>query len=358
MKVVLSGYYGFHNVGDEAILFSMIRALREVDSTVEITVLSNDPAFTEATYGVKAVNRWKMKEVAAALRSSDGLISGGGSLLQDKTGVKSVIYYTGVMFLAKMLGKPVFIYAQGMGPLEGGLSRWLTKVALQKVNAITVRDEESKALLEEIGVRGDIELVPDPVLGLRAEEFDNSWFQEQNFSRPVITVSVRDWPSEIDYEKEIALSLDQIAGQGYEIVFIPMHGQDDDVTSRRVAQLMECEAIVAPYDMSIEEKIGLIKLSELVVAMRLHALIFAAVTHVPFVALSYDPKIDSFCKQSEQPVAGHVNVKLDSAALVAWMEQQLENRDAEAGKLVEFMQRAHPLAVITAEKALKTCKLP
>lgn len=358
MKVVLSGYYGFHNVGDEAILFSMIRALRSVDPTVEITVLSNDPDFTEATYGVKAVNRWKAGEVAAALREANGLISGGGSLLQDKTGPKSVIYYTGIMFIAKMLGKPVFIYAQGMGPLEQKMSRWLTKVALGKVSAITVRDEESKALLNEIGVRKEVELVPDPVLGLNGDAFHNQWFLEQKFSKPVITVSVRDWPSDFDFEKEMAEALDLVATSGYEIVFIPMHGEDDDITSRRVAELMKAESVIAPYDMSIEEKIGLIKLSELVVAMRLHALIFAAVVHVPYVALSYDPKIDSFCKQSGQPVAGHVNVGFAASELVAVIEGQLQNREQESGKLAEFMQKMQPLAMTTAEKALKTFKLP
>ena len=78
MRVVLSGYFGFDNVGDEAILFSIIRALRNLEPTIEITVLSNNPAETAATYGVNTVNRWNIAEVRAALKSADGLISGGG----------------------------------------------------------------------------------------------------------------------------------------------------------------------------------------------------------------------------------------------------------------------------------------
>ena len=97
MRVVLSGYFGFDNVGDEAILFSIIRALRKLEPSVDITVLSNNPAETAATYGVETVNRWNIGEVRAALKSADGLISGGGSLMQDATSWKSIPYYSAVI---------------------------------------------------------------------------------------------------------------------------------------------------------------------------------------------------------------------------------------------------------------------
>ena len=175
MRVVLSGYFGFDNVGDEAILFAIIRALRKLEPTIEITVLSNNPAETAATYGVNSVNRWNIGEVRSAMKSADGLISGGGSLMQDATSGKTIPYYAGVIKLAQMAKVPVFIYSQGIGPINGALGKWLVKSVFNKCAGITVRDEGSFELLREIGVRPPVTVVPDPVVGLGGNEFKSAW---------------------------------------------------------------------------------------------------------------------------------------------------------------------------------------
>ncbi|KHE71540.1 polysaccharide pyruvyl transferase CsaB [Halobacillus sp. BBL2006] len=306
MHVVLSGYFGFHNTGDEAILFSMIQSLRKADPEIRITVLSNDPVHTSETYGVEAADRWNVKQIFRLLSQADGLISGGGSLLQDATGIKSIIYYTGVIRIAKLLRKPVFVYAQGMGPIDSFAGKTLVKGALNNRVRLTVRDEDSKALLKVIGIQNRVDIVPDPVMALEAEFFESPWLNDQPFTK-MISVSVRDWPSSVNYKKKIAEALDTYAKQGYTIVFLPMHGEHDEQTSLEVTGIMMEEAYIAPQYASIEEKIAIIKKSRLLVGMRLHSLIFAAIGHVPFVALSYDPKIDSFAKICNQSVAGHVS---------------------------------------------------
>ncbi len=104
MRLVLSGYYGFYNVGDEAILQSIIESLHKENPNIELVVLSNDPDYTRKMYGVEAVDRWSIKSVYDAIKKSDGLISGGGSLLQDKTSVKKyfILYgYYGVCSYVK-----------------------------------------------------------------------------------------------------------------------------------------------------------------------------------------------------------------------------------------------------------------
>lgn len=107
MRLVLSGYYGFYNVGDEAILQSIIKALHEEDPTLELVVLSNDPDYTRKMYGVEAVNRWDIRAIYKEIKRSNGLISGGGSLLQDKTSIKSILYYTGIMRIARFFEEAV-----------------------------------------------------------------------------------------------------------------------------------------------------------------------------------------------------------------------------------------------------------
>ncbi|RBW67594.1 polysaccharide pyruvyl transferase CsaB [Bacillus taeanensis] len=350
MRVVLSGYYGFNNVGDEAILYSIIASLKKQHPAIEIVVLSNDPAYTEKTYRVKAVNRWKIPEIMKTLKNADGLISGGGSLLQDKTGRKTIPYYLGIMMMAVILRKPFFIYAQGIGPVAIPYHKRFIKHVLSKAAFISVRDKDSKKLLEEIGIKKPIELVPDPVLGIDVIDEENNWFTKQNFQGNVISVSVRDWPSEQNYLQKIAGALDRCVQAGSEVVFIPMHGEHDDITSKRAAEMMKEKSVIAPYDAEIHEKVAFIGASDLLVGMRLHALIFAAVTHTPFVALSYDPKIDSFAEMAEQPQIGHVDDEWQEEELFNMLSLQLREKVKEETKLKFFTSR---LKLETSELAQK-----
>lgn len=170
-QIVISGYYGFSNSGDEAVLRSILLALEEQGKAagvrIDPIVLSADPVWTSQMYGVESVRRMHPGDLWNALRSSDGLISGGGSLLQDATGTKTIPYYTGVMKLAQLLGKPTFVYSQGIGPVN---RRWmdpLIRGVMKRSAYVSVRDSESAALLGRIGVPTErIDVVPDPVMGL------------------------------------------------------------------------------------------------------------------------------------------------------------------------------------------------
>lgn len=356
MRIVLSGYYGFDNVGDEAILYSIIQALREEDATTQITVLSNQPSKTEHTYGVDAVNRWSMKEIMSTLKQADGLISGGGSLLQDETGFRSIPYYTGIMKMAQMQRKPVFVYAQGMGPINKGYNRQIVKHVLKRTQ-ITVRDQASQDLLRTIGLKNNIEIVPDPVLGISLQQQQSDWWETQAFQAPVMTVSVRDWNSPVNFKEKIAKSLDQAANHGAAIVFVPMHGEHDDHTSREVAGMMTQKSYVAPFDATIDEKITIIGKSNLLVGMRLHALIFSSVMETPFIALSYDPKIDAFAHISGQPVAGHVNENSwDESSLYQLITDKLEHEQEEITRLREKVLPLRQKAQATARQAIQFFK--
>ena len=355
MRIVISGYYGFDNVGDEAILWSMIQAFRLYDPTIEIIVLSNTPERTKLEFDVNAVNRWNLKAIYQALKESDGLVSGGGSLLQDETGMNSIIYYTGVIKMAEFLKLPVFIYAQGIGPLKRKLGRRLVKYALKKVQ-ITVRDLYSVKLLESIGIHKKVQIVPDPVLGLKIDHENkrNYRWMAHDSSHKVVTVSVRDWPSSVGYKLKIAKSLDALVQQGIKIVFIPMHGKFDDKASREVSKLMKERSFIAPYDASIEEKMYMINQSDVLIGMRLHALIFSALMYTPFVALSYDPKIDAFASISEQAVVGHVTQNdWSTDSLYEQTLFKLENIESETKKLESTMKPLQKRAMITAQQAIQ-----
>ncbi|MBR6916279.1 MAG: polysaccharide pyruvyl transferase family protein, partial [Clostridia bacterium] len=128
--ILISGYYGFSNIGDDAILRTVIEHTRATIPDSRITVLSNSPEETAEKYGVEAQPRMRFFRIIKAVRSSDIVISGGGSLLQDVTSRISILYYLFIIILAAIFKKRIFVYSQGIGPIRRRFNRKLTAFAL------------------------------------------------------------------------------------------------------------------------------------------------------------------------------------------------------------------------------------
>lgn len=306
-RLVLSGYYGFRNSGDEAVLLSILTALeqaaKERGVRVEPIVLSGDPAWTEKQYGVRAVPRMSVGDIRRTLKESDGLISGGGSLLQDATGLGSIPYYLGVMALARWSGKPTFVYAQGIGPVNRGMFRpWIAR-AFRKAAYASVRDAESAELLAAFGVPRDrIDVVPDPVMGLPLPEAAGdgpaSGSGKSADTAPLVGVSVRFWRGDRADLDRAAAALAALAGRrSVRLRMLPFHHGADEEASRYVMERLGrlgAEAELAPAHEAPQAMLREVDRCDLLVGMRLHSLIYAANREVPLLGLSYDPKIDQF----------------------------------------------------------------
>lgn len=312
-KIVISGYYGFRNSGDEAVLQSILIALKEqsqaIGTAIEPVVLSIDPERTTATYGVKSVHRMKLGEVRQAIAESAGLISGGGSLLQDVTGSKSIPYYLGIIKLAQWMGKPAFIYAQGIGPVNRKLFHPFIKAVFRKCAYVSVRDEQSRSLLMSMGLAGEkVRIVPDPVMGLSLPEVDaatQEQVQPQISTLPVVGISVRFWESDRRELDAIAEGLRKASAvQPLHLRFLPFHLPADHEASRYIMEKLGeevagnggmvsiCEDAAHPLDMLRE-----VQQCQVLLGMRLHSLIYAAGQRVPLIGISYDPKIDHFLER-------------------------------------------------------------
>src|SRR5277367_2728909 len=125
--IVVSGYYGFNNLGDEAILEELLAELRSLEELDNVVVLSNNPQRTVSRYQVKAVSRWKLSVLTKHLSEAKLFISGGGGLFQDSTSIKPPLFYAAQMLLARFHGAKVMVYAQGLGPLRSAVSKALTR---------------------------------------------------------------------------------------------------------------------------------------------------------------------------------------------------------------------------------------
>ena len=168
LLILLSGYYGFGNVGDEAVLAAICDQLRQQLPGVRLAALTSNTSSTHRYQGIKGYDRWNRKTVKQAVRSCGMMVFGGGSLLQDVTSLKSLLYYVLQFYLAKRYRKPIMVYCQGLGPLRTGLGRRLAKWALNQADVIAWRDQGSLALAKEIGVTKEMQVFCDPVLAWAA----------------------------------------------------------------------------------------------------------------------------------------------------------------------------------------------
>ena len=296
-RIVLSGYYGFSNSGDEAILSSILDSINRKCQSSEVTVLSRKPELTARTYGCRAVERFNFLGVYKALKRCDVLISGGGSLFQDRTSTRSLLYYAFIVYAAEKMGKRVMIYANGIGPVTKERNRRIVSKVVNRADIITLRDSYSLEELRDMGVwREDIHITADPAFLIKAAPMDkiNEIFRQKGvpLDKPIIMISIREWDSVQGFTKKIAMLCDALKNKyDCNIVFLAMQIPDDVVISRKTMELMENSAYILDEAYTSEELVGIIGKASLSVAMRLHALIFSAKMGVPFVGIVYDPKV-------------------------------------------------------------------
>jgi polysaccharide pyruvyl transferase CsaB len=306
-RVVISGYYGFHNSGDEAMLHAILLALRAAVPGLEATVLSKDPDYTARQFGVRSVLRDDFGQVWRSLKVADLLISGGGGLLQDVTGPKSIIYYLGVVTMARLLGRPVFFYAQGIGPIKTTLGKNMVRAVANRVNAITVRDTDSKGELAALGVtRPPIQVTADPVLGLDPSMVDIVRGKEILSSlglgdSPIAGISVRPWKNAKNYLEVLARAADDLSALGWQVLLVPMHRPVDLDCCREVASRMSAPAFLLERNVDYTEILSLTANLDLAIGMRLHFLIFSSLFGVPVVGIPYDPKVNRFLQSVGLP---------------------------------------------------------
>lgn len=309
-KVVISGYYGFGNCGDEAMLFAIATQLRRRVPAVELVVLSQQPAATARDFGVRAIDRRDFALIWRELGDADLLLSGGGSLFQDVTSPQSVFYYAAIVFMAWLRGKKICLYGQGIGPLNHRISRLLVKKVVELADLVTVRDPGSLQELRSLGVKRPVHVTADPVLGLtipasaaaRGEELLGA---VGIGTAPLVGISLRRWPRVERILPAVAQAVARLMAEGWQAVLLPLHPDD-----YRVLAALREELGGAPRLLKIEDFRDLMAVASrlnLGIGMRLHFLIFATLAGVPAVGLSYDPKVTRF-----MAVAGLPAVDIDA----------------------------------------------
>ena len=289
-RPLLVGYYGEHNLCDDALLEVL---LRQLPASCHPTVTARDEQQVRERFGVATVDRRSLPAVLQALGSCDALVLGGGSLLQDSTSFQSLLYYGALIGAARTQGKPVLLWGQGLGPLRRRRSRLLVRGLLPFTTSCSWRDPESAALAQRLGWRPQPSqpgegVGTDPVWATEPQQWRGRGGPVVLCWRPVAGLEGQAWHPWLS-------ALEQLAPDR-ELLWLPFHGtQDRGLLDRLRADGLLSPALQARSREVLAERpreaMAVASTAGLVLAMRLHGLILAAVSGAPTAALSYDPKV-------------------------------------------------------------------
>ena len=294
-KFVLSGYFGFKNFGDEAILSVLVNKLKDLDH--RITIISSDPKYTISKFKhVRSIYTFNLKDITNAIYKSDYLISGGGSLLQDTTSLKSLIYYLLIIFIAQILGKKVIIFAQGIGPIRNKLGIFLTKLILKRCNYVSVRDLKSFELLKTWEIES--ELLCDPIFSTK--------IREDVEKEEKVAIQLRNFKTmNEDFIDRLAQKVSQEFSDKQIEIYSFQDAIDLEVCKRfeKSLKLLNPDIKVNLYaNLTDEEIVNNLAKAKYLIAMRFHAIIIGLLAEVKTLAINYDIKVEKIANEFNLPI--------------------------------------------------------
>lgn len=347
-KILILGGYGGINIGDELILSSILNDFRKEFQAENITVLSLDAEYTRKHHNVKSfyVGRW-ISGALITLRQlllNDIVIIGGGGLIYDYgTSPNTIINYLIRALIAKILNKKIIFYAIGAGPIKLRLSRILIQSIMNYASLITTRDEESNLLLRSLGViKPNIYTTADPVFALEVKAKKLLHFDEMQKKTsgdgpriaicllPFFKTTHQNHVNDLKFQRIFAnIGIYLIRKYNAQIVFLPFEHQEDLEESTAVSKLMgdEKNVIVIKDKYSHSDVQEIVSRMDIIIGMRLHSLILAALQNIPSVAIVCNPKIQSFLKLTDQEEAGISLTELQEVELVNKIEFVMRNNE-------------------------------
>jgi len=331
VRFLLSGYYGFGNLGDEALARVIVAELRARYPSGSVNILSADPARTARELGVEATPRADFTQLRSAIEHSDVVLSGGGGLLQNATSTRSLLYYAGILARANAAGRKSMIFAQSIGPLDF-IGKAIVRKLCRKTTRATVRDERSKKLLGALLPSAKVERTADPVF-LYGDAPAADLLQREGLDtqgNPLVIVCVRKAPGLLEGRRIIARAVDRLANHyGAHVAFLPLGGAEDAEVATTIIRACKSTPALLPIS-DLERASAAIARAHAVIGMRLHALIFAIRYGVPFLAIPYDPKVVALCEDIAYPLPP------------LWVPGSKKPvQDAEVDELVAWLWDAH-----------------
>lgn len=427
-RIILIGSYGGHDIGDEAMPTTIMINFKKFIPDAQFLALSPDPEYTSKYHKVESdyhtnhylfsfpkrsshiisklykvlivllraltlvLNAWLLRKNKKAvfinseglrllnnLKSADILFNVGGGNLNSLMRVE--LYSKGLTYLVcKILGKPIILSGQTIGPINNWLDKKIAGFFLNKVDVITLRDiNASIEVLKSIGVTKptiketvDDALLLPPASSKRTKTvFLNEKIREDY---PLVigmnanaylkdVTSAESYRKKESYNQILADVADRLASElGAKIVFIPMEYNpmyDDRIAASEVLKLMKrrdkVSIIKGEYDDHTLK--GLIGQMNLVIGLRYHFVIFATTMGVPTIGIYlgkyYKMKIRGILELMEQEKYARDFEKTSSEEIVGLVKNALQNKDEIKKKLEERTKILGERSLFTIEYAAK-----
>jgi polysaccharide pyruvyl transferase WcaK-like protein len=335
----ITGSFGGLNAGDEAILTSVVASLRERLPAVELVVFSRDEGHTRAHHDVESVvpvRELTRDEIAAHVQPLDLLLLAGATVLyadQARAALREVR-------LAQNLGIATMAFGVGAAPPADPDDRELVRQTLNGMRSITVRDVGAKRILEHLDVEAPVEVTADPALLLTPEPFAPERLRVEGVpaGRALVGMSLREpgaAKGDIDadaYHSLLGHAADFVVDRlDSEIVFIPLEPDEVRTAHAVIARMVSAHhAHVLTRQYRPAELLGLMQHLDMVLAMRLPMLMFAAMAGTPFVALPAAPAVAEFLRSMGLPAPPPATA---AGSLLAAVDRVWDLRDREAARL-------------------------
>ena len=348
--ILIGGYYGYGNIGDEAILEAFAQKISAYPE-IKTTVLSADPGYTSKIQGFSAVSRNNPISVISAFVRSNLFVQGGGGLIQDSTSFRSPIFYLGQLMLAHITARKIYIMGQGIGPLNNSFSRFMTRELFGTAQAITVRDLSSKTFLAgslskdfDITIVSDLALMLDPAPDDVAEDilYDEGL---GDLPEPILAVTIKGNPKDRKLVGYYATALNTwLDENGGSILMVPFYPRHDNPFSEKIMSGIKGNTGLIRKSYKPSEILSLYKFVSHVLAGRLHSVVFAALAQTSFTPIIYDPKMDYFLEK----------IGLESTIITPIIgpksiEESLLNDMDNSEILVEKVNKRLPPLIVQAE---------
>lgn len=352
MNIVISGNYGAGNLGDEAILASILQSIKKRESESSVTVLSADPSYTEKIHhvksaylfpsGIRSLLRGIFKKeffrTLKTVRECDRIIFGGGELFSLER--KAQIIWLIQAFFLYLSDKKVYIYAQSLAETS---CNFFLKWVLKKAALITVRDKESFNLaLKLVGNTQKLYLTTDPVFLLDAPASEHQ--------KQMCIIVPRDIPryTEILIKNLAQLSISIGRKYGLKTDIINFHAtskKDRYIVDTILARTTEIPSSSTHFTLDFNGIIKTFGSSEFAIGVRLHSILISILTKTPFIAISYSKKIENFLKDIGLE---KLIIKLEDIN-----PENLSNKFEEVwSKRAEYQEKLANIAETLKEKAL------
>lgn len=354
---LICGAYGRGNIGDESVLESIIQQLLSEDEDLPICVMSKTPDKTAQVANVRSIYTFSRRKMRKEMKKAHLFISGGGSLIQDATSTRSLLFYLYSIYRAHKMGCKVMMYGCGIGPLYRERNRKLTvKVINRCVDLVALRDPDSARALQELGIdKPVVRITADPAFLQSISDSRQRTYEAYRKSIGIeengkyCLFSLRPWGPAKQLVNEFAAAAEHVYEKhGMTPVFFQLEPAKDQEITEQVASLVRCPKIVLPTMEDSDMVCALIRDMKLVVSMRLHALIFASGQKVPVVGIVYDPKVNGYMDYlGQRDYIGLEEVTVE--ALCSCIDKAVDGTTAENEALDRMRKQANQNGVLAGK---------